>query len=90
MNRHLPTPSRPVTLRQNDSINLTTGKITRSVATANVRFPAHLSGLRANDLETLASLLRINGYIGHIGFSCRGRAGHGPTVIAPDHHHCKH
>lgn len=85
MNRHLPTPSRPVTLRQNDSINLTTGKITRSVATASVHFPAHQEGLRMNDLETLASLLRINGSIGHIPMLCRS------GYIAPvDHAGCKH
>lgn len=84
MNRQLPTPSRPVTLRQHDSINLTTGKVTR-VATANVRFPAHQEGLRMNDLETLASLLRINGSIGHIPMLCLS------GYIAPvDHAGCKH
>ncbi len=51
-----------VTLRQHDTYNLTTGQV-RRVADAKglgAYLPGHVEGLKANDLITLASAIRIN------------------------------
>jgi hypothetical protein len=57
--------SRSVTLRANDSINLSTGAVTRSnPLQSRTRYPwyplaGHREGLRANDLVTLHSAFVI-------------------------------
>ncbi len=62
----------PVTLRQNDSINLTTGQVVRSLHSQPANrapwYPlvGHREGLRANDLITLDSAFRIMGQLGHL------------------------
>ncbi len=57
-----------ITLRQHDSINLSTGVVTRS-SQSQTRQPwypleGHREGLRANDLETLASAFLVISYHG--------------------------
>ena len=95
MNRQLPTPVR---LERHDSINLTTGVVTRSdgcsfagatsratsqSVIANAMFPSHAQGLAMNDLESFASLLIIQGLRGTIAQLDSWGHLHGPD--ADDH-----
>lgn len=64
----------PVTLVRGQSVNLTTGAVTEGdlpdrkidFALATSNYPGHLVGLRMNDLESLASLIKINADRGDI------------------------
>lgn len=59
-----------------------------------ITFPGHWSGLRANDLETFASLVRCNAMRGHLPLHCKEWT-HRPSgqvipaqIIPPDHFKC--
>lgn len=82
----------PVTLRRHDSINLTTGVVTRSdVATAKItEYPGHREGMIRNDLVTLHSLIVCNSLRGHLPFYCKGFNDYPPVIISADHRHCQH
>lgn len=82
----------PVTLRRHDSINLTTGVVTRSdVATAKItEYPGHRPGMLRNDLVTFHSLIVCNALRGHIGLDCTTTNGGAPYVLTPDHRSCQH
>jgi hypothetical protein len=58
--------NRTVTLRQNDSINLTTGEVTRR-SCQHLTLPRHRDGLAMNDLESLLSAIKINALHGALG-----------------------
>ena len=85
----------PITLRRHDSINLTTGVVTRSddgipsqPQTANgawgTIYPGHAEGLRMNDLETLYSAIIGLGQVD----PCCGICAHAMTDGYDHWHYC--
>jgi hypothetical protein len=60
----------PVTLHAHDSINLSTGVVTRSSQSQSCEhliLVAHRQGLAMNDLETLHSAIKVNALHGTLG-----------------------
>jgi hypothetical protein len=62
----------PVTLYAHDSVNLTTGVVTRSSQSCeHLILVAHREGLAMNDLETLFSAIKVNALHGTLGLYSR-------------------